>query len=317
MRGSCAERQRLRGARGARDRAHDLAAGLGRDALEGGRRRHGDRGGHRDGDLQRPREEALAGGARAASRGARASARARGGYSLFKLWLKYAKPARGTLVVDAGAARALREGGAQPAAGGHRGGARQLPGGRRGRDRASADAATAACGLGKGICNYSAAELRAGEGHEVRRPCASSAARRRGGRAPRLPGRWTEARPYAGDTDGRDPATQDTPADGRDGHTSGRHIGRRHLPRRQARRADARARRHRTSRTRRSRRSPRRCSSARERDPAGQRARHGGGRARRSSATRCSTGCAWTRSASRGSRAPCGRSSRCPTRWAR
>ncbi|MGN6190356.1 MAG: glutamate 5-kinase, partial [Conexibacter sp.] len=34
-----------------------------------------------------------------------------GRYSSFKLWLKYAKPARGTIVVDAGAARALREGG--------------------------------------------------------------------------------------------------------------------------------------------------------------------------------------------------------------
>jgi glutamate 5-kinase len=32
-------------------------------------------------------------------------------YSSFKLWLKYAKPARGTLLIDAGAARALREGG--------------------------------------------------------------------------------------------------------------------------------------------------------------------------------------------------------------
>src|SRR6202789_1635331 len=31
--------------------------------------------------------------------------------SSFKLWLKYAKPARGRVVVDAGAARALREGG--------------------------------------------------------------------------------------------------------------------------------------------------------------------------------------------------------------
>ncbi|HEV2062435.1 MAG TPA: glutamate 5-kinase [Solirubrobacteraceae bacterium] len=31
--------------------------------------------------------------------------------SSFKLWLKYAKPAHGTIVVDAGAARALREGG--------------------------------------------------------------------------------------------------------------------------------------------------------------------------------------------------------------
>ena len=31
------------------------------------------------------------------------------GHSAFKLWLKYAKPTRGTLVIDAGAARALRE----------------------------------------------------------------------------------------------------------------------------------------------------------------------------------------------------------------
>src|SRR5947209_6063694 len=34
-----------------------------------------------------------------------------GRYSSFKLWLKYAKPTRGRVVVDAGAARALREGG--------------------------------------------------------------------------------------------------------------------------------------------------------------------------------------------------------------
>ena len=32
-------------------------------------------------------------------------------HSSFKLWLRYAKPTRGRLVVDAGAARALREGG--------------------------------------------------------------------------------------------------------------------------------------------------------------------------------------------------------------
>jgi len=30
-------------------------------------------------------------------------------YSSFKLWLRYAKPSHGTLLVDAGAARALRE----------------------------------------------------------------------------------------------------------------------------------------------------------------------------------------------------------------
>src|ERR1017187_6383249 len=33
-------------------------------------------------------------------------------YSSFKLWLKYAKPSRGTLVIDAGASRAVREGSA-------------------------------------------------------------------------------------------------------------------------------------------------------------------------------------------------------------
>ena len=33
-------------------------------------------------------------------------------YSSFKLWLKYAKPSRGTLVIDEGAARAVREGSA-------------------------------------------------------------------------------------------------------------------------------------------------------------------------------------------------------------
>ncbi len=33
-------------------------------------------------------------------------------YSSFKLWLKYAKPARGTVVIDQGAARALRDGSA-------------------------------------------------------------------------------------------------------------------------------------------------------------------------------------------------------------
>ena len=60
---------RLRRAPGARDRPHDLAAGLGRDALEGGRRRHGHGGGRRDGDLQRPARGGARGGARRATRG--------------------------------------------------------------------------------------------------------------------------------------------------------------------------------------------------------------------------------------------------------
>ena len=40
-----------------------------------------------------------------------------GRYSSFKLWLKYAKPSRGQVLVDAGAAQALREGWDEPVAG--------------------------------------------------------------------------------------------------------------------------------------------------------------------------------------------------------
>jgi glutamate 5-kinase len=77
-----------------------------------------------------------------------------GRYSSFKLWLKYAKPARGQVLVDAGAARALREGGTS-----------LLPVGVvdvSGSFEAG-DAVEIAHGrelVGKGICNYSAAELR-------------------------------------------------------------------------------------------------------------------------------------------------------------
>ena len=75
------------------------------------------------------------------------------GYSSFKLWLKYAKPSHGTLVVDAGAARALREGGTS-----------LLPVGIvdvRGNFHAG-DAVGVSEGavlIGKGITNYSAEEL--------------------------------------------------------------------------------------------------------------------------------------------------------------
>src|ERR671937_24942 len=75
-------------------------------------------------------------------------------YSSFKLWLRYAKPSHGTVVIDAGAARALREAGTS-----------LLPVGivdvRGGFD--AGDAVHVAEGervIGKGICNYSAAELR-------------------------------------------------------------------------------------------------------------------------------------------------------------
>jgi glutamate 5-kinase len=75
-------------------------------------------------------------------------------YSSFKLWLRYAKPSHGTIVVDAGAARALREGGTS-----------LLPVGivdvRGGFDAGDAVHITeGAATIGKGITNYSAPELR-------------------------------------------------------------------------------------------------------------------------------------------------------------
>jgi glutamate 5-kinase len=97
---------------------------------------------------------AVLGGEREGTRFAAGEAR----YSSFKLWLKYAKPSRGTLVIDAGAARAVREGSAS-----------LLPVGVtdvRG-DFDAGDAveiielgAGPSHALAKGICSYSAAELR-------------------------------------------------------------------------------------------------------------------------------------------------------------
>src|SRR2546430_14773505 len=52
--------------------------------------------------------EAVLAGEREGTRFAAREAR----YSSFKLWLKYAKPSRGTLLIDAGAVRAVREGSA-------------------------------------------------------------------------------------------------------------------------------------------------------------------------------------------------------------
>jgi glutamate 5-kinase len=75
-------------------------------------------------------------------------------HSSFKLWLKYAKPSHGTVTVDAGAARALREGAAS-----------LLPVGivdvQGGFDAGDAvDVRDSSSAIGKGICNYSAEELR-------------------------------------------------------------------------------------------------------------------------------------------------------------
>jgi glutamate 5-kinase len=82
-------------------------------------------------------------------------------YSSFKLWLKYAKPSRGTLVIDAGAARAVREGSASLLPVGvvevigefDAGDAVEIA------PRAEGEPAPGRT-LAKGICNYSAAELR-------------------------------------------------------------------------------------------------------------------------------------------------------------
>ena len=81
-------------------------------------------------------------------------------YSSFKLWLKYAKPSRGTLLIDAGAARAVREGSASLLPVGvvevlgefDAGDAVEIAERRLGDGRGRT--------LGKGICNYSAEELR-------------------------------------------------------------------------------------------------------------------------------------------------------------
>jgi glutamate 5-kinase len=77
-----------------------------------------------------------------------------GRYSSFKLWLKYAKPVRGHVLVDAGAARALREAGTSllPV------GVVAVTGEFDAGD--AVEVAHADQLVGKGICNYSAAELR-------------------------------------------------------------------------------------------------------------------------------------------------------------
>jgi glutamate 5-kinase len=76
-----------------------------------------------------------------------------GRYSSFKLWLKYAKPVRGQVLVDAGAARALREGGTSllPV------GIVEVHGAFEAGD--AVEIAHADQPVGKGISNYSAAEL--------------------------------------------------------------------------------------------------------------------------------------------------------------
>jgi glutamate 5-kinase len=107
-------------------------------------------------------EAVLAGEAEGTSFPARAAR-----HSSFKLWLRYAKPSQGTLLVDAGAARALREDGTSllPVgivdvvgsfqAGDAVGIAQCAP-----SPGAQAEPARSGPLLGKGICSYSAEELR-------------------------------------------------------------------------------------------------------------------------------------------------------------
>jgi glutamate 5-kinase len=85
-------------------------------------------------------------------------------YSSFKLWLKYAKPSRGTLLIDDGAARAVTEGAASllPV------GIVEVLGEFEAGDAVDIAQAQARDGhrhtLAKGICNYSAEELRQVQG---------------------------------------------------------------------------------------------------------------------------------------------------------
>ncbi|HEY7965734.1 MAG TPA: glutamate 5-kinase [Solirubrobacteraceae bacterium] len=103
------------------------------------------------------REGVLAGALAGEPRGTLFAAREQR-YSSFKLWLRYAKPSRGTILVDAGAARALREEGTS-----------LLPVGvvevRGEFDEGDAvDVVEGDTLIGKGICNYAADDLRRAAG---------------------------------------------------------------------------------------------------------------------------------------------------------
>ena len=77
-------------------------------------------------------------------------------YSSFKLWLKYAKPSRGRVEVDPGAARALTEQGTSLLPVGVVGVEGRFDAG----DAVEIVAAGSGSPLGKGISNYDAGELR-------------------------------------------------------------------------------------------------------------------------------------------------------------
>ena len=102
--------------------------------------------------------------------------------SSFKLWLKYAKPTRGTVTVDAGAARALRDGGTCLLPVGIVDVAGRLRRGRRGRGARRAPTATDR----QGDLQLLGRRAAPGHGHEVRGGARDPPARDRRGRAPRL-----------------------------------------------------------------------------------------------------------------------------------
>jgi glutamate 5-kinase len=82
-------------------------------------------------------------------------------YSSFKLWLKYAKPSRGTLLIDAGAARAVGEGSASLLPVGVVGVLGDFDAGDAVEiAEAAAESGEPSRALAKGICSYSAEELR-------------------------------------------------------------------------------------------------------------------------------------------------------------
>jgi glutamate 5-kinase len=89
-------------------------------------------------------------------------------YSSFKLWLRYAKPSHGTLLVDAGAARALREDGTSLLPVGivevlgsfEAGDAVEIAEHAPPPKRPERELGGGGPLIGKGICSYSAAELR-------------------------------------------------------------------------------------------------------------------------------------------------------------
>ena len=125
----------------------------------------------------RRRDAARRGGA--ASRSGRASRRTRSATPSFKLWLRYAKPARGRLLVDAGAARVLREQRQQPAAGRDHRGRGRVRGRRRGRGRHRRR------GHRQGDRQLLRRRARPRQGDEDAGGPGAAPAGRRGGRAPR------------------------------------------------------------------------------------------------------------------------------------